>query len=77
MTEQTETLVRFTELKAAADSIPAKTETTVGAIPPQIEQLRHRLVSGEFRDPIEMQTAIVGELVYLTYKDLITRKRFL
>ncbi len=77
MTTPTDSLVRFTELTATTNSVAVKAETTVGAIPQEIEQLRHRLVSGNFRDPVEVQTAIVGELVYLTYKDLITRKRFL
>ena len=77
MTATPDSLIRFAELTSTANSVPVKAEVSVGAIPHQIEQLRHRLVSGDFRDPVEVQTAIVGELVYLTYKDLITRKRFL
>lgn len=77
MSADSESLVRFVELAATANGPAAVAQTTVGAAPAQIEQLRHRLVSGEFRDPVEVQTAIVGELVYLTYKDLMTRKRYL
>ena len=72
-----EPLVRFSELTPPANGDPAKPEVTTGAVPDQIERLHHRLASGEFRDSVEVTIAIVGELVYQTYKDLITRRRYL
>jgi hypothetical protein len=70
-------LIQFPELHATANGSGAKPEPTRGAIPPEIEQLRNRLMSREFCDPVEVQIKIVGELFYQGYKDLITRKRYL
>lgn len=77
MTGQPETLVRFTELKVSPNTAPVKVEATIGAIPQEIERLRYRLISGDFHDSVDVKAMIVGELVYLTYKELITRKRLL
>ena len=72
-----EPLVRFSELSGSQNAAATRADTAPPPIPADIELLRRRLVSGEFRDPVEVTVAIVGELVYLTYKDLITRKRLL
>lgn len=76
-----EALIRFRDLShansksSATDPNPSVQPTPW--IPEEIEKLRHRLISGEFRDPVEVTNMIVGELVYLTYKDLLTTKRTL
>ena len=77
--EKGSSLIQFPELQtsASANGSGATVKPTHGAIPPEIEQLRRRLMSGEFCDPVEVQIKIVGELFYQGYKDLITRKRFL
>ena len=78
MTNENSTLlIQFNELQATANVSAANAESTVGAIPDEIEKLRHRLVGSDFRDSVDLKVMIVGELVYLAYKDLITRKRFL
>ncbi len=70
-------LIQFPELQAKDKATGMTPETTRGAIPVEIEQLRNRLMSGAFCDPVEVQIKIVGELFYQGYKDLITRKRYL
>jgi len=68
-------LVRFSELSGSPNAATTRIDAAPPPIPADIEMLRRRLVSGEFRDPVEVTVAIVGELVYLTYKDLVTRRR--
>jgi hypothetical protein len=75
--EKGTSLIQFPELHAKANGSGTGLEATRGAIPPEIEQLRSRLMSGAFCDPVEVQIKIVGELFYQGYKDLITRKRYL
>lgn len=75
--EKRANLSLFPELRATANGSGTRLEPTRGAIPPEIEQLRNRLMSREFCDPVEVQIKIVGELFYQGYKDLITRKRYL
>ena len=39
-----------------------------------IEQLRHRLVSGNYFDSVEVKTALVGEMLYHCYIELQKRR---
>jgi hypothetical protein len=70
-------LIRFNELKSESAPEGAPVGPTDDAtIPTLIERLRHRLISGDCFDSVEVKTAIVGELVYHCYKDLM-KKRYL
>lgn len=72
-----EGLIRFDDLKPAANGTP---ESTAGSenFPSAaiIEQLRNRLIGPDYRDPIEIKSAILGDLVYFCYRE-ITKRRVL
>lgn len=65
-------LIQLNDLKARANATPAPIREV--ATPPVIEQLRQRLLSGNYADSIDVKLAIVGELVYHTYKELMKRR---
>jgi hypothetical protein len=68
-------LIHFEDLKADASTKPASSAATSDAgFQPLIEQLRRRLVNGNCADSMDVRIAIVGELVYCCYRELMTRR---
>lgn len=68
------TLVQLKELKGQSNTAPTAPQTKEIAVPPMIAQLRNRLVSGASADSLDVKVAIVGELVWLCYQDLMKRR---
>jgi hypothetical protein len=67
-------LVRFSDFKAQGNTTPKPSQSPDVGLPPVIEQLRHRLVSGNCADSVDVRIAIVGELVYCCYLELLNRR---
>jgi hypothetical protein len=67
-------LIQFDDLRAQANTQPAPSTTPDAGFQPLIERLRHRLVSGNCADSVDVRVAIVGELVYCCYRELMTRR---
>lgn len=70
-----DSLIRFDDPKV--DSNTARSDTPQPETFPSaqvIEQLRHRLISPDFHDPVEIKIAILGEIVYFTYRELLKRR---
>lgn len=68
-------LIRFDDMKVSANTDQpdsAQTETFPSAH--VIEQLRRRLISQDSRDSVEIKIAIVGELIYFAYRELMLRR---
>jgi hypothetical protein len=67
-------LIRFNELKSENPLVSAPVDRSEDATTPTlIDRLRHRLVSRDYCDSIDVKTAIVGELVYHCYKELMKK----
>lgn len=70
-----DSLIRFDDLKVGSNTVhadTAKAETFPSA--QVIEQLRQRLISQDSRDSVEIKIAIVGELIYFAYRELMLRR---
>ena len=39
-----------------------------------LAQLRHRLVSGDYHDSVEVKTALLGEMIYILYTEFQKRR---
>jgi hypothetical protein len=71
-----EGLIRFDELKLDGNGTRPSTAQTENFPSAQvIEQLRHRLISADFRDPVEIKVAVLAEMVYFCYRELIKRRQ--
>jgi len=69
-------LVNFAELGASNPTAQLPASTAPPPIPSGIEALRARALNPVYCDSIETRMALVCELIYQTYADLVTRKRF-
>jgi hypothetical protein len=67
-------LVRFGDLKERGNTTPKPLQVPDVGLPPVIEQLRQRLLRGNCADSVDVRLAIVGELVYCCYRELMTRR---
>ena len=70
-----DSLIRFDDLKVGPNTDRAdiaQPETFPSA--QVIEQLRHRLIDPNYHDPVEIKIAILGEIVYFTYRELLKRR---
>jgi hypothetical protein len=67
-------LIQFDDLRAQANTKPTSSTPPDVGLSPLIEQLRHRLVSGNCADSVDVRIAIVGELVYSCYMELMKRR---
>lgn len=70
-----EGLVRFDELRDHANSGQPDALASESFPSEQvIHQLRQRLISPDFRDPVEVKVAILGEIVCACYYQLMRRR---
>lgn len=69
-----DSLIRFDHLKGGANKQPETAPTETFPSAEVIEQLRHRLISPDYHDPVEIKVAILGEIVYFTYRELMLRR---
>jgi hypothetical protein len=70
-----ESLIRFDALRVDANQAPApaaQTETFPSA--QVIDQLRHRLISPDYRDPVEVKIAVLSDLICACHHQLMKRR---
>ena len=67
-------LIQLKELQAQRDAPASMLASQKLPTSPVIEQLRHRLISGSCADSVEVKLAIVGELLYHCYQELMKRR---
>ncbi|MDE2450668.1 MAG: hypothetical protein KGO22_16960 [Gammaproteobacteria bacterium] len=67
-----DSLIRFDDLKVSANRDTSQEDTFPSA--QVIEQLRHRLISPDYHDPVEIKIAVLGEMVYFCYRELAKRR---
>jgi hypothetical protein len=69
-------LIRFDGLKASANADRPDTANTETFPSEQvISQLRHRLISPDFRDSVEIKIAILAEIVLACYQQLKAKRQ--